>query len=190
MFLKHPPDHPPRQIIQRRRGRDLPGSSEEKRRVQEPERGFGEHTREEVDQNWGGEADEPEPVEVCVEGAWGEDALGADEAPDDGGVEEDAAVGAGEAVGLVLGADVFDGVGEEGPAEDGDLDEAGPDGGDGLGEEHGARGDLHVLAEFEVLGEVEALGHGYVAVGFEEHHGEGFAGLDVAGHEFAGRGEG
>ena len=85
----------------------------------------------------------------------------------------------------MLGADVFDGVGEEGPAEDGDLDDAGPDRGDGLADEHGSRGDLHVLSELEVLREVEALGHGDVAVGFEEHHGEGFAGLDVAGHELA-----
>ena len=84
----------------------------------------------------------------------------------------------------MLRANFVDGTGKEGPAEDGDLDEGGPYGGDGLGEEHGARRNLHVLAKFEILGEVETLGHSDIAVGFEKHHGEGFAWLDVAGHEF------
>ena len=63
--------------------------------------------------------------------AGGEDAAGTDEAPDDGGVEEDAAVGAGEVGRLFAGADVGDGA--EGPVHDGDLDEAGPDCCGGLG---------------------------------------------------------
>ena len=65
------------------------------------------------------------------------------------------------------------------------MDDAGPDGGDGLGQEHRAWRNFHVLAEFEILGEVEALSHGYVAVGLEKHHSEWFAGLDVASHELA-----
>ncbi len=63
--------------------------------------------------------------------AGGEDTAGANEAPDDGGVEKDAAVGAGEVGDLFGGADVLDGA--EGPFHNGDLDEAGPDCCDGLG---------------------------------------------------------
>lgn len=84
----------------------------------------------------------------------------------------------------MLGADVGNGA-AEGPFEHGNLYDAGPEGGDGLGNEHAAGWDFHVLTEFEILGEVEALGHGYVAVGFEQHHGDGAAGLDVACDEFA-----
>lgn len=81
-------------------------------------------------------------------------------------------------LGLVTFTDVFDVV--QGKVEDGDLDEAGKGGGDDLGHEHGARGDLHVVAELEVADKGEGLGHGYVAVGLEEHEGQGAAGLDVA----------
>ena len=108
------------------------------------DRGTGEHASEDVYGHGGKDTREPEPLEVLIEAADGEDALGADQAPDDGGVEEDAAVGAVELVGLVFRADVGDGA--EGPFEDADLDDGGPEGGDGLGHEHGARGDLHVLA--------------------------------------------
>lgn len=83
----------------------------------------------------------------------------------------------------MFGADVRDRA-AEGPFEDADLHDAGPDGGDGLRHEHGSPWDLHVLAEFEILGEVEALSHGDIAVGLEEHHGYRAAGLDVSSYEF------
>jgi len=54
-----------------------------------------------------------------------------------------------------------------------------------LGHEHGPWWNLHVLAQFEILGEVETLSHRDVAVGFEQHHGNWAAGLDVAGYELA-----
>lgn len=194
VLVEHVAHDPPREVVERGRRRDLAAAAEDEGRGQVAEVGLGEGAREAVEEDGRQGAREPEPLEVGVDGARGEDALGPDEPPDDGGVEEDAAVGAVEFVGLVLGADVGDGA-AEGPFQDGDLHDAGPEGGDGLGHEHGAPGDLHVLAQFEVLGEVEALGHGDVAVGLEEHHGYRTAGLDVAGHElpvgsFVSRGSG
>lgn len=108
-------------------------------------------------------------MEVHVDATWGEDALRPDETPDDGSVEEDAAVGAVELVGLVLGADILDGA-AKGPLQDRHFHDAGPEGGDGLGHKHGTDGNLHVLAQLQILGEVEPLRHRDVAVGFEEHH--------------------
>lgn len=72
-------------------------------------------------------------------------------------------------VALGLGADVGDAA--KCPFEDGNLDEAGPDGRNHLTAEHDSRGHFHVVAEFEILHEAEGLGHGDVAVGFKEHHG-------------------
>lgn len=97
-----------------------------------------------VDEDWEGEADEPEVHEWAVELAGGEDAGGADRAPDYGGCEEDAAVGAGEVVWLVAGADGGDG--GEGPVHHGDLDDRGPEAGEHLGGEGDSRGDFHVVA--------------------------------------------
>ena len=123
-------------------------------------------------------------MEVCIEGAETEDSLWADQPPDDGRIEEDATVGAVEFVGLVFGTDVGDGA-TECPAEDGDLYDGGPEGGDGLGHEHGTPGNFHVHAELKILGEVEALGHGNVAIRLEEHHCNRATGLDVSRDELA-----
>ena len=95
--------------------------------------------------------------------------------------EEDAAAWAGEVVGLGGLADAGDGF--EGVVQDEDLDEAGKGRGDDLGHEHGARRDLHVVAELEVRDEGEGLGHGDVAKGFEAA-----AGL-LAGFEICERGD-
>ena len=122
-------------------------------------------------------------MEVHVDGAGRKDALRADETPDDGSVEEDAAVRAVELVDLVLGADVHDGAAKS-PLQNCDLDDTSPEGGDGLRHEHGAPWNLHVLAQLQVLGEVKALSHGDVAVRLEEHHGDWTAWLDVTSQEF------
>ena len=92
-----------------------------------------------------GGASEPEILEVGVDGSRREDALRTDKTPDNGSVKKDTAVGAIELVGLVFGADVGNSSAES-PFEDGDLDDAGPDGSDGLGHEHGTPWNLHVLA--------------------------------------------
>ena len=85
----------------------------------------------------------------------------------EGGVtgKEDAAAGAGEVVGLGGLADAGDGF--EGVVEHEDLHEAGKCGSHDLGHEHGARRDLHVVAEFQVGDKGQGLRHGDVAEGFE-----------------------
>ncbi len=183
MLVKHIPHDPPRKVIERSSRRNLAAAAENKRGRKVAKVGAGERAREGVEEDGSERAGQPEVLEIGVDGARGEDALGADETPDDGGVEEDATVGAVELVGLVLGANVCDGTAKR-PFEDGDLDDAGPKSGDGLRHEHGAPWDLHVLAQFEILGEVEALCHCNVAIGLEEHHGHGATWLDVSSYEF------
>lgn len=117
---------------------------------------------DEPDEDRGDEADEEGPDERAVEGVFAEEAVGADDAPKDAAVEVDARDGAGEAVDGVRGADVRD-VGEH-PVQDGDLDEAGDEGGGELDFEEEFGGDFHVVAQFEVGGEFHALGRGDIAV--------------------------
>lgn len=176
-------DDAPGEVVERGGGGDAVAAAEDERGGEVAEGRAGEGAGEGVEEDGGQGAGQPEVLQVGVQGARGEDALRADEAPDDRGVEEDAPVGAVELAALVFGADVRDRA-AEGPFEHPDLHDAGPDGGDGLRHEHGSPWDLHILAEFEILGEVEALSHGDVAVGLEEHHGHRTAGLDVSGYEF------
>ena len=145
MLVEDVADDAPGEVVERGGGGDLTAAAEDEGGGEVAEGEAGESAGEGVEDDGGERAGEPKVLQVRVDGAGGEDALGADETPDDGGVEEDAAVGAVELVGLVLGADVGDGA-TEGPFEDGDLHDAGPEGGDGLRHEHGAPRDLHVLA--------------------------------------------
>ncbi len=183
MLIEHIPHDPPRKVVERGRRRDVAAAAKDQRRGQVSEVGAGEGASEGVEDDGSEGAGQPEVLEVGVDGARGEDALRSDETPDDGCVEKDAAVGAVELVGLVLGANVRDGAAER-PFEDGDLDDTSPNGGDGLRHEHGAPWDLHILAQFEILGEVEALCHCNVAIGLEEHHGHWATRLDVSSNEF------
>lgn len=96
----------PREVIERGRRRDIARAAEDEGSREVSERCAGERTSEGVKEDRSRCACEPEILEVGVDGTGREDALGADETPDDGGVEEDAAVGAVEFVYLVLGADV------------------------------------------------------------------------------------
>ena len=136
---------PPREVVERCSRRDLSTAAEDERSGEIAPRAAGKCTRERVKEDRSGHTGEPEILEVGVDGSGGEDALRTDETPDDGGVEKDPAVRAIELVGLVFGADVGNGAAES-PLEDGDLDDAGPDGGDSLGHEHGTPWNLHVLA--------------------------------------------
>lgn len=95
----------------------------------------------------------------------------------------DASDGACEAVDGLGGADSLN-VGKH-PVEDADLGDGGDERGDDLDGEHDARRDLHVVAELEVGGELDALGGGDVAVGDEDHVGDGAAGKGDAADELA-----
>lgn len=106
MLVEDVADDAPGEVVERGGGGDPAAAAEDEGRGEVAERGAGEGAGEGVEEDRGEGAGEPEVLEVGVEGARGEDALGADEAPDDGGVEEDAAVGAVEFARLVFGADV------------------------------------------------------------------------------------
>lgn len=95
----------------------------------------------------------------------------------------DAGNGTGKTVDGFGSTDALD-VGEH-PVENADLGDGGDERGDDLDEEHDARWNLHVVAEFEVGGELDTLGGGDVAVGDEEHVGDGAAGEDGAADELA-----
>lgn len=129
----------------------------------------------------GAEGEAPDEGAVDCRGA--EELAGADDAPEDGAVEVHAGNGAGEAVDGLGGADAADVC--KHPVEDADLGDGGDEGGDDLDEEHDARRDLHVVAELEVGGELDALGGGDVAVGDEDHVGNGAAGEGDAADELA-----
>src|SRR5712671_4049107 len=76
---------------------------------------------------------------------------------------------ASEAVLLIGGAKVLN-VGEHPPLHT-ELHSASDDCCDDLTEEHRAMRDLHVVAEFKVVCEIECLDHGNIAPCLEHHHG-------------------
>ena len=171
----------PCRVVDRGSRRDHARTTKDKGHVDVAERRFREHACEQVEERWTQSAGNEEIHQTVVELTRTEDTRWADKTPDYRGVEEDAPAGTAVVVYLIPGADVFDGA--EGPIEDGDLDDGGPDGSHHLpGEEH-ARRDFHVVAHFEIRGEGKSLGHGNVAVRLEQHHGEGPAGLHVADDE-------
>lgn len=128
-------------------------------------------------------AEREAPDEGAVDCAGAKELAGPDDAPEDGAVEVDAGDGAGEAVDGLGGADAPD-VGEH-PVEDADLGDGGDERSGDLDGEHDARRDLHVVAELEVGGELDALGRGDVAIGDEDHVGDGAAGEGDAADELA-----
>jgi len=90
-----------------------------------------------------------------VGSVWAEELAWADYTPEDAAVEVDPCERAGEAAYGVRGADAGD-VGEH-PVQDADLRDGGDNGGDHLYGEEGAGWDFHVVAEFEVGREFDAL---------------------------------
>jgi hypothetical protein len=104
---------------------------------------------------------EEEERQRIVDLAVRELAHGTDDTPDDRRGAEDLCAQADEAVLLCRRADVRD-VGEH-PGLDADPGGPGDDGADDLCPEHGPWGYFHVVAELEVGGELQGLGHGDVA---------------------------
>lgn len=168
----------PAVVDEHRRRREHSGSAEDEGEVDvSPDRAgitLGEEPR---DDGCDG-ADQPEPLQTAVEGLAGEHASRADGAPDHGSRVEDLGLWAGELICLVVLADVGD-VAER-PVHDGDLDNRRPHRGHQLGREHDPGRDLHIMAEFEILGEVQSLRHDQVSVVLKHHHGERAAGDHVA----------
>lgn len=133
----------PGKVVEGCGGGDQTCSAEDERGVEEADLALGVHARADVDEDGKDGAGEPEPHEAGVELAGGEDALGADKTPDDGGLVEHTAVGAAVVIGLGFAADVFDG--GETPVHHGDLDNGGPEGSDHLGGEGDSWGQFHVV---------------------------------------------
>ena len=96
------------------------------------------------------------PDQCAVDGIGAEELADADNAPEDGAVEVDAGDGAGETIDGLTGAEALD-VGEH-PVEHADLGDGGDEGGDNLDGEHDPGRDLHVVAQLEIRGELDALG--------------------------------
>lgn len=106
------PHRDPRCVIERRGGRHVGGGAEEDGEVDEGNPLLvWEEPVEEPDKEWAQDSAEEEPVEWGILSAGAEDAPRADEAPDDGGVEEDVVAGARPGVVPVV-ADVVYGVEE------------------------------------------------------------------------------
>ena len=138
-------DERPDGEVEPRRGRDPAQAAEDDGQVDfAPRAAGGPAAADEPDEDRGDKADCECPDEWSVEGAGAEEALRADDAPEDGAVEVHAGDGAGEAVDCVGGAEVGD-VGEH-PVQDADLDHAGDEGGGYLDFEEEFGGDLHVVA--------------------------------------------
>ncbi len=183
-MIENVPDNAPRKVVERGGGRHLTRPAKDEGEGHVLYGCTGEHACKDIDEDWSEDAGKPEPLQVRIQAASREDALWADQAPYDGCIEENATSGAVELVGLMSGADIGDGA-PKSPFQDADLHDAGPQGGDCLSHEHGSWWDLHVLAQFEILGEVEALSQGDVAVGFEKHHRYRATGLDITRYELA-----
>ena len=110
-------------------------------------------------------ANEEEEGKAVVHLAVRELALRTNDTPDDGRRAEDGRAGAGEAALGLARANALD-VREQ-PRLHAKLHSAGDDGRNDLAPEHRARGDLHVVAELEILRELQGLSHGDVAPGLD-----------------------
>lgn len=123
------------------------------------------------------------PDQGAIHGGGAEELAHADNTPQDRAVEVHPSNGAGESVDGLAGAQALH-VGKH-PVQHANLRDRGHERGDDLDGEHDAWGDLHVVAQFEVGGELDALRRGDVAVGDEDHVGDGAAGEDGAADELA-----
>jgi len=107
----------------------------------------------------------------------------ADDTPNDAGSSEDLGARADESVFLIRGAEVLD-IGEH-PGLDTQLDGTSNYCRDDLAPEHGSGRDLHVMAQFEVRGELQGLGHGDVTPGLEHHHRDRMSREGIANNELS-----
>lgn len=170
--------------VHRRIRRNVSHARENKRHADLPDEA---HTREHacctVHQERREEPYEPEILQITVHCVSREEMLGADSTPDDARVVERLDVRAGEEAGGLVGANVLDGA--HSPLDGGQLAQTRPDGGNELGGEHRSLRDMHVVAELEILAEVQRLRHDDVSEGLEHHHSDGVAGLNVSDDEFS-----
>lgn len=106
VFVEDIADDAPSEVVERSSRWDVSTAAEDKRSGEVAKGGAGEGASEGVEDYRCQNTSQPEVLEVGVDGARGEDALGTDETPDNGSVEKDATIGAVEFIDLVLGAHI------------------------------------------------------------------------------------
>ena len=144
-LVEHETNTTPHKICEGSSGGNHASTAENQGSVQELGTALGPFASNNPDNGRQGESGEPEPLEASVHLANGEHALGTDDTPDDGGVEEDAAVGAGVVVCLMGVANIANAT-ERPVCPEGDT-----------------RGDLHVVT----CNHVRIVKHKVEVVGFE-----------------------
>lgn len=174
-------DNAPGEIVERSGGWNQTTTTENDGSAEVADGGLGPGTSTKVDQDRKNSAGQPEPHHVGVHLTRGEDPLWSNDTPDDGGVEEDTAVGTAEVVDLGLTADI--GNGTEGPVHDTDLNNRGPQTSNHLGGKGDTGRNLHVVTKLHVLQKEQSLQHGNVTVCLEQHHGHGASRLHVTDDE-------
>lgn len=140
-----------------------------------------ERTRQPVEDERQEEAQQPEPLQVLVNRITRKQMLRSDGAPDDRGVVEGLDVVAGKEVGRFSRADALDAA--QRPLHGSQLAEARPHCCHKLSREHRSLRHVHVVAELEVLAEVQRLCHGDVSHRLEHHHGDRVSRLQVSDDE-------
>ena len=123
------------------------------------------------------------PDERSIERARTEEALGSHHAPENTTVEMDAGDGTVETVGRLWRAQA--GYVEEHPVQDANLGYARRERGDHLHLEQQLGGNLHVVAEFQVGGELDALRRADVGICHKHHVRYGAPGEDGAAYKLA-----
>lgn len=123
------------------------------------------------------------PHEGAVDGAGPEKLAGPYDTPQDGPVEVHPRNGTGEAVEGLGAADALD-VGEH-PVQDANLGDGRDERGDNLDEKHDSWRNLHVVAQFEIRRELDALRRGNITICDKNHVGDGTAGENNAANQLA-----
>lgn len=180
-LVEYQVDNIPRRVVDTGSGRDIVRADKDEGPVDLADKIGARLFPDEVGNGRQDEADPEEMQQARVDGADRVQARGADQTPNDRRGEDGAAVGAGEAVLLVLGADVVD-VAQH-PQGHARLGQGAEDGGDALGEEESARRNLEVVAELQVRGKVEALADDVGGQDLEQNVGNGLALEHVAADE-------
>lgn len=176
-------DNDPDGEVEPRGGRDPGHGAEDDGEVDLAEEALATATAVQPERDGEEGAQGEEPDESAVDGRGAEELVRADDAPEDRPVEVHAGNGAGEAVDSLGGAEPLYVC--EHPVEHADLGDGRDERGDNLHGEEDAWRNLHVVAEFEVGSELDALRRRDVAVRDEDHVGDGAAREDDAADELA-----
>lgn len=174
-------DDDPGTVVDARGRRDVASTGEDDGPVDVAQPALGVSAGEEPSRDGHNGTDEEEVEDCVVLVSSAEVELGTDETPDDTGRAEDGGARADEVVGCVVRADAVDVA--QGPKLDGNENKGGDDSGDELSHEDAAGWHLHVVTELLVRKERDALVHGDVAPGLEQHHGHGLSWPGVSDDE-------